>query len=329
MDTQTLMPGEGVVAGIRQDIEAYDRERARTYRQVMWRVPVFLGILVAVSALLAIAFNAFANPAERWFSAPHVFLYFGTLVAAAFVWNAAMAPARRLRQSFRDRVLPIVFGFVDDLRYSNGTTPDSFHRLPKQAVGAFNRQSFDDVVSGRYDGFPFELYEVTLGNKAGKSSQTVFKGVVTAFETITPFPGLLVATKRGGTVATLFRSWFGNRGLEELKSGQPLIDEQYEFRTDNPQAALPLVTGRLARALQWLGETWPEGTARVALDHGDGFLLLPVAKDFFELPGISTPLDYKTHIEPAVADMVALLATVSLVRKVGAPDDQPSEAARG
>ena len=53
----------------------------------------------------------------------------------------------------------------------------------------------------------------------------------------------------------------------------------------------------------------------------DGFLLLPVTKNFFELPGISTPLDYKAHIEPMVADMVALLATASLVRKVGQPDD--------
>ena len=55
--------------------------------------------------------------------------------------------------------------------------------------------------------------------------------------------------------------------------------------------------------------------------------LLPVTKNFFELPGISTPLDYKAHIEPIVADMVALLATASLVRKVGAPDEEPAESA--
>jgi len=31
------------------------------------------------------------------------------------------------------------------------------------------------------------------------------------------------------------------------------------------------------------------------------------------------------HVEPIVADMVQLLATASLVRKVGAPDEQPAE----
>ena len=111
-------------------------------------------------------------------------------------------------------------------------------------------------------------------------------------------------------------------------AASPAIDETYEFRTDNAGAARPLVSGRLAKALQWLGETWPGEPARVALEGRDGFLLLPVTKNFFELPGISTPLDYKAHIEPMVADMVALLATASLVRKVGQPDDVGEETAQ-
>ena len=95
------------------------------------------------------------------------------------------------------------------------------------------------------------------------------------------------------------------------------LDEIYEFRTDNVEAAQPLVTGRLAQALKWLGETWPENPSRVALKDRDGFLLIPLSKNFFELPGISQPLDYKGHVEPMVADMAALLATAALVRKVG------------
>ena len=80
------------------------------------------------------------------------------------------------------------------------------------------------------------------------------------------------------------------------------------------------MTGRLAKALQWLGETWPEQPARVALSGSDGFLLIPLSKNFFELPGISAPLDYQRHVAPMIADMVSLLATASLVRKIGAPD---------
>lgn len=328
MDAKGFMPDDAVIAGIRKDIEQYESQRASAFAQIRWRVPVFLGALLAVAAILAYAFNSFADPNEQWFSSPHVFLYLATFAATFFVYGAAMKPATKLRQSFRERVLPLVLGFIRDVRYSNATTPDSFDRLPRQATGSFNRQSFDDAVAGKYEDFPFELYEAELSQKAGKSSQTVFKGVVVAFETITPFPGLLVASRRAGQVSKFFRDMFGTGGLEEVQCGVPAIDDLYEFRTDNADAARPLVSGRLAKALQWLGETWPGEPARVALEGRDGFLLLPVTKNFFELPGISTPLDYKAHIEPMVADMVALLATASLVRKVGQPDDVGEETAQ-
>ncbi len=322
MDVKGLMPGDEVIAGIRRDIEAYEVERAKAYGQVSWRIPVFLIALLAVAVLLAYAFNSFASPYEQWLSSPHIFLYFGTLVAAFFVYGLAMGPATKLRQSFRDRLLPIIFGFIQDLRYANAATPDSFSRLPKQSVGSFNRQSFDDVISGRYEGFPFELYETTLKYKAGKSDTTVFRGVITAFEAVTPFPGVLVAVKRAGTVSKFFRDLFGGGGLELITCGIPAIDDNYEFRTDNVGAAQPLISGRLAKALQWMTETWPGEPARVALEGRDGFLLLPLTKNFFELPGISTPIDYKAHIEPIVADMVSLLATASLARKAGGMDDE-------
>lgn len=326
MDTKNFMPGEEVVAGIRKDIEAYEAERVKAHAQVRWRVPVFLAILLLVMVVLAYALNSFANAYEQWVSAPHIFLYFGTFVAAFFVYNTAMAPAARLRQSFRERVLPMVFSFIKNVRYAKGWVPDSFDRLPRQAVGTFNRQTFDDVVSGEYDGFPFELYEATLSQKAGKSESVVFKGVITAFETTTPFPGLLVAAKRAGAVSSFFSNLFGSsRELETVQSGVPFIDEAYEFHTDNIGAAQALVAGRLAKALQWLSETWPGEPARVSLKGRDGYLLLPVHKNFFELPSISEPIDYKTHIEPIVADLVSLLATAALVRKVGQADDQPAE----
>jgi hypothetical protein len=325
MDAKGFMPDDAVIAGIRKDIELYESQRASAYAQVQWRVPLFVGVLLLAAALIAYGFNDFADPNEQWFSSPHVFLYLGTFVAVGFAWSFAMRPATKVRQSFRERVLPLVFGFVKDVRYANAQTPDSFDRLPRQATGSFNRQRFDDVVSGKYEGFPFELYEAQLSSGSGKSEQVIFKGVVVAFETITPFPGLLVASRRAGQVSKFFRDMFGSGGLEEVQSGVAGLDEAYEFRTDNAGAARPLVSGRLAKALQWLGETWPGEPARVALTGRDGFLLLPVSKNFFELPSISTPLDYKAHIEPMVADMVALLATASLVRKVGQPDDVGQE----
>jgi hypothetical protein len=325
MEARDFMPGEAVIAGIRTDIEAYEGERQRARRGVGWRLPAYLVAVAAAVAALAFGFNDFADPREQWRSTPHLYLYVCALFAVIFAIWAASKPARDAQQRFREHLLPIVFGFVENFHYRNNATPFSFERLPREAVGWFDRQHFDDAVSGKYEGFAFELYEVELAATGiAKRKETKFKGVVLAFQTVAPFPGLLVATHKANMVTSFFRGLFGDGDLEEVTSGVAALDENYEFRTDNPAAAQPLVKGRLAQALQWLGETWPDEPARVALRNVDGFLLLPTKKNFFELPPISAPLDYHKHIEPMIADMATLLATAALVRKVGASDDVES-----
>jgi hypothetical protein len=323
MDAQQFLPDEKIVATTRQDIVRYEGERVSARRQVMWRVPVFLSLFLTIVIGLALAFNRLADPNEQWTSTPHVFLYVVALVLVVFVISRAMRPVTALQQSFRSRLLSIIFGFIENLRYGKGIRPESFDRLPAEVVGNFDRQSFDDVISGSHGGFPFELYEAVLKEKTAGTEFTRFRGIVMAFATERPFPGLLVATRKSNQVLSFFSGLFG-KSMEEIQSGIANLDEKYDFRTDNAAAAEPLVRGRLAQALQWLGETWPGEPARIALHGGDGFLLLPTFKDFFELPPPSTPLDYKAHVEPIIADMASLIATAALVRKIGSADETPS-----
>jgi hypothetical protein len=320
MEAADFMPSEAVIAGIRHGIEDYEAKRASVQRQVRWRVPVFVGLIVVFVALIAWLFNAAADPHEQWLSTPHVFLYLGGMVVAVLLYFQALRPATRLQQSFRDTLLPMIFGFVRDVRYQHGARPSSFDRMPRETLAAFSRQSFDDVISGRYEDFPFELYEAKLWEGSGKSETTAFKGVIVAFETIEPFPGTLVAARKAGKVTHFFRGMFASK-MQELSSGVDDLNDTYEFRTDNVEAARPLVTGRMAQALAWLRETWPYDQARVALSGSDGFLLMPRSKDFFELPDISQPIDYNRHVAPMITDLGAMLATAALVRKIGARDE--------
>lgn len=317
MAAMDFMPGEDVIAGIKAELDRYEAERSRARWAAMWRVPVFDGLFLAVIVAIALFFNTFADPKEQWTSALHVFLYVFAFVGLFFVHSLAVRPARALQRSQREGIMPIIFGFIDKANYRHGARPASFDRLPAETVGSFDRESFDDVITGNYQDFPFELYEATLEDRANKSGSTAFNGIVVAFETVAPFPGVLVATERANRAVGFFKGFFGGDRLETLQSGMADVDEIYEFRTDNVEAARPLVTGRLAKALQWLRETWPEQPSRVALKGGDGFLLIPLSKNFFELPDSSQPLDYKGHVEPMIADLAALLATAALVRKVG------------
>lgn len=316
MDAQDFMPTEAALQSVRAGIDAYELERQQVCRGVAIRVPAYLAVVLVVVAVLAVAFNAFADPSEKWFSAPHVFLYVGGVIALVLAYSAATSPARKLQHVFREKLLPVVFGFIDGLRYRKGETPAAMERLPVETIGSFDRAAYDDEIAGVWQGMAFELFEAVFSQKAGKTASTVFRGVVVAVETETPFPGVLVATRKANTVTSFFHGIFG-RELEEVQSGAPELDAAYDFRTDNPEAARPLVAGRLAQALEWLGEAWPDEPARVALKGRDVFLLLPHSRNFFELPDISVPLDYRTHVAPMITDMAALLATAALIRQVG------------
>lgn len=319
MDAQDFMPSEAALRQVRAGIEAYEVRRDETRRGAAMRIAAYMAAVVAAVAVLAWAFNAFADPREQWLSAPHVFLYVAGIIGVVLAWRSATAPSRRLRQSFREELLPVIFGFIGELRYRKGETPPSMERLPAETLGSFDRVVYDDEISGVWQGMRFELYEAAFSQRTGKLDGTVFRGVIVAVETETPFPGVLVATRKANTVTSFFHGLFG-KDLEQVESGAPELDAAYDFRTDNSEAARPLVGGRLAQALEWLGETWPDEPARVALKQRDVFLLLPHARNFFELPDVSVPLDYGRHVAPMIADMASLLATAALVRRVGSPD---------
>ena len=315
------MPDAATLAAIRSDIEAYERARISAGRSVNWRLPLGLGLVVLAVLLVARFLNRFADPLEQWLSAPHVFLYVLGLAAAiaAYVW--AGAPARRAQDDGREKTLfPSIFRFIDDLRYTRGSAPASFDRFPREMVGAFDRESFDDVIAGRYRGFPFELFEVKLGGETPKGSGDagdVFKGVGLVFEAAQSFPGFLVARARTAQKTGFLSAIFGSfSSLDEIKSGVSDLEASYEFRTDNLEAASPLIVGRLVRALKWLIETWPKGQPLVALKGGDAFVLLPMERNYFDLPGPSAPIDYDRDIKPMIAELVALLETAALVRRV-------------
>lgn len=321
MDIQhgTTPDGETLDA-VRKAAADYETERQAVEGKVRLRLPIMLGLWLAAGLGLALLFNTVADPVEQWLSAPHVFLYVVVFVGAFFVYNAAAKPLVRFGEGQRQRLLPALFGFIGNLRYRHSEEPDSFAAMPRAAVGNFDRQTFDDIIAGRYEDFDFELFEAHFYDRSGPGQTTAFQGVVVAFPTIDRFPGLLVATRKANQVSGFFGGWFGQRQLDRVESGVAAVDSNYDFRTDNADAAKPIVSGRLAQALSWLGEHWPDEPARVALAGERGYLFLPQAKDFFALPPVTKPLSYQQDVTPIVADLVSILASAALVRKAGRAD---------
>ncbi len=315
MSTSAFMPNEAVVATIQQDLAAYNAQRVGAAKSVSWRLWIFHGLFTAVMAVIVLAVASLSD--DGLFSAAGWFVVAIGVGGYLGAHALALSPGRQLQQAFRDRLIPTIFSFLEQVNYRHGAPPNSFEYLPKEAIGTYNRHSFDDCLFGRHEGMGFEAFEARFAHKVGKGSeQEVFRGVVLAFQLEKPFPARLIARTRTSVsgFTRFIQGLFGSGGLEEVKTGDGRVDTAYEFRSDNPIRARQLVSPDFTHALDELGTAWPHAPSRIAIARETGFVLLPTQKNFFELPQIGIDCDYKRHIEPMVHDLMLLLDIARLVR---------------
>lgn len=312
-DEASIMPDAAAMEQIRAVIDEYNEKRPAAVkdmkgRRMMMLVPYgALCVMVLVGILMTMGWRK-------------IFGYAAVAMGLIgyFLWRQANLPMERFRQTLRDRMLPVIFGFVDRIRYANGIAPAFMQTLPKPGLIRYDTAHYDDLVSGVYQGMDFTLGEIRL-TTGGKNEQDVFKGVIVYFNPPHPFDGRLFAAKRLYGFKGFVDDLFGDRSLENIRSGFGELDATYDFRTDQPEKATPLVVGPVASALNYLAEAWPDDTVRLALAGGDAFLLVPTKKNFFELPGLHEDIDWERHVRPMIRDLVTLLAVAQLVCRINVP----------
>jgi hypothetical protein len=305
------MPDEARLAVIREQIDAYNAERPAILRHAYTQVALYMALYVALAGFILVAtFHIDEKHKVTGFVAGLAIL------GGVKLWDYAWSPVRDHQLTLRYRLFPIIFGFIDEVQYSNGYEPGFLHDLNQMKLVRFTSSQNDDLISGMHDGLGFEMVEAKLVIGSGKNQSTVFKGLIFRFNLAQPFPGLLIAAMRGNWLQQFIRDMFGS-DADMIASGDWEIDQSHEFHTDNYAAAQPLVEGPLAAALKYLKREWWAGEVRIALRDSECFLLLPADRDYFALPDIKYNVDYTFDIEPMIRDMVVLLAVAHLIRKVG------------
>lgn len=308
-------PDREKLATIKAAIAAYNADRTGAESSAMRNAALFL-IPYAI-AVVAIAFLLL--PGKDADDFPWTAYWIGLAVAAggsAKVWEYAWSPVKRLQQETRSRLVPVICGFVENIRYDNKAVPAFMQHLPEEALVLHDRVEHDDLISGCLDGMDFELGEVIFWVKTGKRSEArAFEGVIFHCLAKTAFPGQLIASQK-----TTWLSRFGwggkSKELSDVACANKRIDEMYEFRSDHPEAAAGLVNGALTTIILWLSENWPDGLARISLSGNQIILFVPTNTNHFEMPSISTELDYDQHVRPMTGQLWRLLSTGKLIRDI-------------
>jgi len=311
VDEAALMPRDAVLEDVRAAVAAYNEARPKVAWSMHMRVMLLFG-----AYLLFAAFVTYQVMTTLEMNVLGILLVVLVLVGG-FIWRFSVGPAKLFQQTLRDRMLPLVFGFVDDVRYANGVEPHFMKAMPGKDFVPRDRSEHGDAISGVHEGLTFVLSETELSAGSGKSRQTTFKGIIFHFTREPAFPGLLLAARKPNAMQRFVRDLFGGSRLALVASGNPEVDASHEFRTDRPEAATVLVQGTLAKALDYLATEWRDDVVRIALNGPDCYLLVPTKKNFFELPPVDTAIDFDRDIRPMIRDLVTLLATAQLVNRIG------------
>lgn len=335
MDVKPFLPNAGTVAAIEKDIETYNKRRSHAHAEVQRRIPMLMGSLaIGCAAILVLLLANMPSMPPKGIGVVFGLFIGGAIFAGTAIYKFAKQPGEDTRQQFRDHIIPVLFGFVDGIRYSHGYETGTFTRLPALMKGNFNHKEFGDIISGRLNGKRFEISEMTLKRKSKNSDVTVFKGVVLNCGAGHPFKGTLVAIRR--PQPGLFQAMDDAfRSLGELFRGERFdtvfsrnrLDNSYEFRTDRRDDVQDLLRGRLSEVLEWINKNWPRGSPRLALRNGEIFVMLPSDKDFFELPAIEVPVIYRADLEPMVKEFAQLLAIVEEIQREPAAEPPQAGAA--
>lgn len=311
-DPESYMPGEAVVAEINVHIDAYNGQRPAIYQRCVLLAYLAMSVYGVVAAVLLIGLYQMDAKGKGFGIALGL-----AGVGAYYLWDFVWKPLKDHQLTLRYRLFPQIFGFIDKIQYSHAYQPSFLEHLKRLKLISFTSSENDDLIKGQHEGMDFELVETKLIQGSGKHKETVFSGIIFHFRLENEFPGMLVAAKRGNWLQRTVREFWRTASYDEMSSGNRQLDETHEFHSDNFNAARPVIAGPLTSVLTWLGNEWHGGDVRIALSHGDGYLMLPSERDYFSLPELTQDVRYDWDVKPIVKEMATLLAVAHVVRQVG------------
>lgn len=307
--TDRFLPDAASLAKIRAAIALYNAGRPAVERTALIQTVLIMGgfVLAGVAAIiLATMFD--------W-QQPRMFVAVILIVGIPTVWRHARRHARQYQETTRARLAPEIFGFIDDFSLTRDVDPGFYGLVDNAQLIGYDKAKTDDCLSGRYEGLRFQLAEVELIVKGGKTDRTVFEGILFRFDLEPGFPGALYARQKAGLFERAWRDMFGS-SMTAITPKSGALAEAYEFSTDNPSAAQALIDGPLEQALAYVRDEWREGQVQLAFVGRDGLIILPTRINRFELPPISQDIDFSSHVKPLIHELMILLEIARLIHKV-------------
>lgn len=237
----------------------------------------------------------------------------GIAVVAAIVGGFLIvgSPGDKFRAKVRDLVMPAATKFLG-ITYSRAVPADFDLQgfTARNVVGSYqsHRSRLQDHVSGTHEGRRYAMIEAHLQRKSGKSTVTVFNGVLMIVDW--PEAGqadVLIGRDWGKIINKLAGITKADRVTFE---NAPAFEKMFEVYSTDGTAARQLLTPAFLDCMVALAESRKGQPPTAAFTHGRLLLALPLREELFETGSLSRSL------EKFEEDLHTLLRQLTLPRRV-------------
>jgi hypothetical protein len=308
---QQVAAGDALMAGVsdvladlekmRIDLTVQIRERAR------WRTP-----LGAAAGTLVGLYGYFWGESDTRGDIFSVLMMIGFGALCGYAW-AAFELQNRYRRAYKDKVLPRLAASFGDISYRSAVVPDLSVLISERLFRPFNDISAEDQLYGARHGLPVVLTELSLANKTGKNSESVFQGLLVEVAIPRRLTGLTAVVADGGGFGN-FRNRLAT-SRERIRLEDPVFEAAYEvYGTDQVEARALLNPAFMERLLK-LGEAGDFSRPLVLARDSLLWIALPrsLPRALFQTPPFGKPAAHRETVMRLHADIEAVLQVADAV----------------
>ena len=229
---------------------------------------------------------------------------FGVLFGAGWWINKTL---KQYQTSIKSDIFPIIVSFLGEYQY----TAEIDDRIDQYddfgIVPSHKSESSEDQIVGTYKGVHLDLFETHLTKRNGRSTATVFKGIVITLSLNKTFEGKTIVKKDRGRLANWVSDKFSS--LEPVNLEDPRFEKEFEvYSTDQVEARYLLTTSFMERLID-LREGFGGQGIQCSFYQNQLLMMISIERDMFEPGSIFEHEDF-------VDDAKSLLKEMNIIYQI-------------
>lgn len=233
------------------------------------------------------------------------------------IWWWATAPKRQYARAYKKDILPDIARLFGDFSYDpKGKIPMDLMK-PSKIVPGHTQYHSEDYFTGEYKRVSINFSEITLKQKSGKSTVTVFKGLAILLTQGTRrFYGHTVLIKDQGKIG----GWFKKQSLklERADLVDPEFEKLFDVFTNDQVEARYLIDPRIIERIKALHEDYNGDKLMTAFYDDKVLILIGSNENHFEPADISIPAtneDGLLAMKDEIEQILSIIDQLELIDK--------------